>query len=134
MTYTEWRDLKDELNATPSDQRLDTDERNERVLYGMMIFLFVFTGLLWLITLALRNRIRLSVVILEQASKAVARMPWVSRPLSHLSHTHAFVRIKAHTKARTHALTHSFTHSFTHSLLHSFTHSLTHSLTHSSTP
>ena len=87
VTYTEWRDLKDELNATPSDQRLDTDERNERVLYGMMIFLFVFTGLLWLITLALRNRIRLSVVILEQASKAVARMPWVSRPLSHLSHS-----------------------------------------------
>lgn len=77
VTYTEWRDLKDELNATPSDQRLDTDERNERVLYGMMIFLFVFTGLLWLITLALRNRIRLSVVILEQASKAVARMPWM---------------------------------------------------------
>eukprot|EP00043_Microstomoeca_roanoka_P009018 m.86177 g.86177 ORF g.86177 m.86177 type:complete len:643 (+) comp14455_c0_seq3:239-2167(+) len=77
VTYMDWKDLSDKLNATPADMRLDTDVRNERLLYGFMIFLFIFTALVWIITLAVRNRIRLSVVILQQASKALVRMPWV---------------------------------------------------------
>eukprot|EP00045_Choanoeca_perplexa_P009111 m.85985 g.85985 ORF g.85985 m.85985 type:complete len:648 (+) comp14756_c0_seq1:48-1991(+) len=77
VTYTRWKELDDELDEqrdagfTP----LDSDERNERFLYGAMIAAFVFTAVVWIIVIALRDRIRLSVAIFEEASSCLRNLP-----------------------------------------------------------
>lgn len=73
--YKEWREAKDILDQYPVDQQYDEDIRNERFFMGFFIASAVFTGIIFLIVLVLRNRIRLTVALFEEASKAALRMP-----------------------------------------------------------
>lgn len=65
---------------------LDSDRRNKRFLYGMTFASFVFTAIVWIIIIALRNRIRLAVAIFEEASSALRTLPQVSQPVFYSSY------------------------------------------------
>jgi hypothetical protein len=56
---------------------LDSDSRNKTFLYGLMIAAFIFTTIVWIVIIALRNRIRLAVAIFEEASSALRNLPQV---------------------------------------------------------
>eukprot|EP00730_Choanoeca_flexa_P015721 TRINITY_DN7282_c1_g2_i2.p1 TRINITY_DN7282_c1_g2~~TRINITY_DN7282_c1_g2_i2.p1 ORF type:complete len:670 (+),score=191.83 TRINITY_DN7282_c1_g2_i2:67-2010(+) len=77
VTYTRWNDIDDRIDEQKEagDPVLDSDERNERFLFGIMIAAFVFTSLVWIVIIALRNRIRLAVAIFEEASVALRALP-----------------------------------------------------------
>lgn len=72
---------KEEAGYEPTD----AEERNKRFLYGFMIASFVFTGIVWLLIIIMRNRIILAANMFKEASKALGRMPqvrwdaWASR-------------------------------------------------------
>jgi hypothetical protein len=61
------------MNLVPTE----ADERNEKFLYGFMIASFVFTGIIWLLVIALRTRIMLAATIFQEAAKALGRLPSV---------------------------------------------------------
>lgn len=58
----------------------EADERNEKFLFGFMIASFVFTGIVWLLAIALRKRIMLSATIFQEAAQALGRLPSVCAP------------------------------------------------------
>jgi len=68
--------------CTPSQRAagrilLDTDKRDEDLFLALFIFSVVVASIVFLLTLALRNRIRLTVSLFEEASKVVAHVPWM---------------------------------------------------------
>eukprot|EP00056_Hartaetosiga_gracilis_P001793 m.47682 g.47682 ORF g.47682 m.47682 type:complete len:668 (+) comp10783_c0_seq2:41-2044(+) len=79
VTTYQWDLLKKKLDAeaAANETSLSQEVRNERLLFWLMIILWVFTAIVWLIALALQSRIRLSVTIFQKASKAIVRMPWI---------------------------------------------------------
>jgi hypothetical protein len=56
---------------------LDSDKNNRDFLKGLFIVSFIFTAIVWLVVIALRNRIRLSVAIFEEASSALRTLPQI---------------------------------------------------------
>ena len=68
----QWQKLKN--NRT----ELDAESKNEKVFKGLAIAAIIITVVVFLILVAMRNRIRLTVAVFEEASKCMARMPQIS--------------------------------------------------------
>eukprot|EP00049_Salpingoeca_infusionum_P017614 m.353687 g.353687 ORF g.353687 m.353687 type:complete len:667 (-) comp16820_c0_seq1:211-2211(-) len=75
LSYDKWHSFKTETLPADKSLWLDVDVRNEKFLKILFIIVCVVTGIIWLLVIALRNRIRLAVTILQEASKALASIP-----------------------------------------------------------
>ncbi len=90
--------------AGEQEQQLDNEKRNVQIFLAATIVMTVFTALLVLILIAMRNRIRLAITIFEEAARALTSMPTVRArrimqyPLCMSAHSLTLTR--AHTSCR----------------------------------
>jgi hypothetical protein len=69
--------MKHKINDTPKDQRVDTDERNQQVVQYFSYILIAFCIILLILLIWMRNRVRLAIGIIKEASKAITAMPLI---------------------------------------------------------
>jgi hypothetical protein len=75
--FATWRQLQSDWDNTPDDSRYDGDERNLLFFKITMIISLILFVIATIVLLAMRERIRIAVNIMKEASIAIASMPQI---------------------------------------------------------
>lgn len=78
LTYHYSADVMQQaIDNTPEQERVDTDQRNQNVVQAFSYIFIVISVIMLILLIWMRNRIRLAIGIIKEASKAIGSMPFI---------------------------------------------------------